>query len=65
MLSPITSKGLDYTGLTKAILPNASNLKDMGPGGSDSIGTVPEKSTLINNGDTAVNHGTVVFDPSS
>jgi hypothetical protein len=65
LLSPITAKGLDYTGLTKAILPDASNLKDMGPGGSDSIGTVPEKSTLINNGDTAVNHGTVVFDPSS
>ena len=65
LLSPITAKGLDYTGLTKAILPDASTLKDMGPGGANSIGAVPEKSTLINNGDTAVNHGTVVFDPSS
>ena len=66
-LATKTAPGDDtlYAGLSLADTGAATLIKDMGPGGASSIGAVPEKSTLINNGDTSVNHGTVVFDPSS
>ena len=47
-----------FDGLTKDLLPNESNLKNMGPdGGANSIGTKPPDSELEGSGKAQVIHG--------
>ena len=61
MLTAITPKGTDFTGLDKSVLAEATKLIDVGPNGSTTnyIGEMP--TDLLNNGDASVSDGKVVF----
>ena len=53
-----------YTATSDDLIPD-SLMIDVGPNGGDNfIGTKPEKSDMINEGEPSVIHGKVLFDPS-
>ena len=53
-----------YTATSDDLIPD-SLMIDVGPNGGDNfIGTKPEKSDMISEGEPSVIHGKVLFDPS-
>ena len=63
-LAPEARDSVTYTATSDDLIPD-SLMIDVGPNGGDNfIGTKPEKSDMINEGEPSVIHGKVLFDPS-